>query len=194
MMTSYRKVDVWLSDIILSFSGFWTCKSSCLVSRTWAGARVWTPDLPHFRRLFWELGFWLFGGGPLSVVLRRNFILGQKTLSQPLFHWIWHTLCEVVFWVSQYFPSKIHFVRKLATSFHPVLAAQIPCKEKTQLDRMFQLWELKSGRWHNWSFPFLPTDPSDQVLSFLCFPSQQPDLCFIWDDWEKRPLTAPTLG
>lgn len=130
MMTSYRKVDVRLSDIILSFSGFWTCKSSCLVSRTWAGARVWTPDLPHFRRLFWELGFWLFGGGPLSVVLRRNFILGQKTLSQSLFHWIWHTLCEVVFWVSQYFPSKIHFVRKLATSFHPVLAAQIPCKEK----------------------------------------------------------------
>lgn len=29
---------------------------------------------------------------------------------------------------------------------------------------MFQLWELKSGRWPNWSFSFLLTDPSDQVL------------------------------
>lgn len=128
MMTSYRKVDIWLSDII-SFSGFWTCKSSCLVTRTWAGERVLSPDLPHFRGPLWELDFWLFGGRPLSVFLGRSFILGQKTLSQSLFHWIWHTLYKAVFWVSQHFTSKIHSVRKLATSFHPVLAAQIPWKE-----------------------------------------------------------------
>lgn len=163
-MTSYRKVDVWLSDIIW-FSGFWTCKYSCLMCRTWAGARGLALDLPHFRRPLWELGFWLFGGGRLSVVLRRNFILGQKTLSQSLFHWIWHTLYKAVFWVSQHFPSKIHFVRKLATSFHSVLAAQIPCKEKKPSWIGCSSWSLAgdiTGFFHSfpqihltkcWAFP-----------------------------------------
>lgn len=90
----------------------------------------WGKDLSPRPPLFWVpfegLCFWIFGGGPLSAVLSRNSILQQRTLAQSVFHWSWHTLWKALFSVSQHFPNKIHFVWKLPTSLHPVLAAHNP--------------------------------------------------------------------